>query len=85
MQITGGDERWENWMQYVQTRMVPKFTDLGFAVIRTPPSVHAKLREAIRDELERLDEIPIEEVEKRIRCMIYVRVARISNKTDSGQ
>lgn len=47
MQLTGADERWENWMQFVQGRMLPKFTDVGFAVIQTPPEVQAKLKKAI--------------------------------------
>lgn len=29
MAIPGADERWENWMQFVQGQMVPKFTTNG--------------------------------------------------------
>jgi hypothetical protein len=25
--------RWENWMQYTQSRLVPKFTENGFDII----------------------------------------------------
>jgi hypothetical protein len=25
--------RWENWMQYTQSRLVPKFTEKGFDII----------------------------------------------------
>lgn len=47
MQLTGADERWENWMQFVQSRMLPKFTENGFQVIQTPSHVHAKLKNAV--------------------------------------
>jgi hypothetical protein len=47
MGLTGADERWENWMQYVQGRMLPRFTPLGFKVIQTPAAIHAKLKTAI--------------------------------------
>ena len=34
MAIPGADERWENWMQFTQSRMVPKFTPKGI------PDIH---------------------------------------------
>ena len=49
MQLTGADERWENWMQFVQGRLVPQFTPYGFKVIKTPAHVHAKLKKAVDD------------------------------------
>ena len=30
MQLTGSQERWENWMQFVHGQLVPKFTKYGF-------------------------------------------------------
>ena len=32
MAIPGGNERWENWLQFTQSRLVPKFTPHGFKV-----------------------------------------------------
>ena len=32
MAIPGGNERWENWLQFTQSRLVPKFTPMGFKV-----------------------------------------------------
>lgn len=57
MQLTGADERWENFMQFVQGRMLPKFTEVGFAVIPTPPAVHAKLKKAVDDAVKDFDNI----------------------------
>lgn len=61
MQLTGADERWENWMQFVQGRMLPRFTERGFEVIQTPPHVYAKLKKAVDDAVADWDNIPIEE------------------------
>lgn len=47
MAIPNGDERWENWLQYTQSRLVPKFTEKGFDVITTPKSVNDRLQEAV--------------------------------------
>lgn len=60
MDLPGGDERWENWMQYTQSRMVPKFTELGFAVIDTPKEVHEKLYKKVMDAVADYDNIPEE-------------------------
>lgn len=49
MQIPGADERWENWMQYVQGRMLPRFTHQGFDVIKTPAHVQKKLKDAVME------------------------------------
>ena len=32
MQLSGSNERWENWMQFTQGRLVPKFTTNGFEI-----------------------------------------------------
>ncbi len=58
--ILGGDERWENWLQLTQNRMLPKFTSRGFRIIQTPAHVHAKLKAAVDKALENWDEIPLE-------------------------
>ena len=47
MSIPGGDERWENWMQFTQSRLVPKFTARGFDVINTPAEVRDKLLQSV--------------------------------------
>ena len=40
-------ERLESWVQYIQSRFVPKFTQVGFQVIQTPAAgtihVHNKI------------------------------------------
>jgi hypothetical protein len=47
MAIPGADERWENWMQYTQSRLVPKFTARGFDKVRMPDSTFRKLKKAL--------------------------------------
>lgn len=47
MQLTGADERWENWLQFVQNRLVPKFTPVGFELTRTPAHIQKKLRDMV--------------------------------------
>lgn len=49
-QLIGQDERWENWLQFTQSRLVPSFTEFGFEVVQTPPHIHAKLLEAAKFE-----------------------------------
>jgi hypothetical protein len=44
MLLPGAEERWQNFMQYTQSRLVPRFTERGFEVIETPPHVHEKLK-----------------------------------------
>lgn len=61
MQLTGADERWENWMQFTQGRMLPRFTELGFEVRQTPPHVHAKLRATIDAAVANFEDLPEEE------------------------
>jgi hypothetical protein len=45
--IPGRNERWENYVQYTQSLMVPWFTPLGFKVIQIPPQIFAKLNEKV--------------------------------------
>lgn len=61
MQLPGADERWENWMQFTQGRMMPKFTEQGFDLIRTPASVQAKLKAAIDAGVQNWDNLPFEQ------------------------
>lgn len=61
MQLTGADERWENWMQFIQGRMLPKFTEKGFDLVRTPPSVQAKLKAAVENGIRNWDKLPFEQ------------------------
>jgi hypothetical protein len=58
--LTGADERWENYMQYCQGRMVPKFTELGFEVIQTPIHIHNKLSNKVQQAIDNYDKIPYE-------------------------
>ena len=53
MSIPGGDERFENWLQFTQSRLVPKFTPYGFKLVNTPPAVHKKLADAVAEGLSR--------------------------------
>ena len=61
MRIPGADERWENWMQYTQSRLVKKFTPLGFEVIDTPPHVHKKLIDAVNLGIDQFDTLAEEQ------------------------
>ena len=44
MSITASDERWENWLQYTQGRLVPKFTTHGFELRQIPTEVYQKTK-----------------------------------------
>jgi len=55
--IPGRNERWENYMQYTQSRLVPRFTELGFEVVSTPPEVQAKLKAAVDQGVENFDNL----------------------------
>ena len=60
MQLTGADERWENWMQFTQGRMLPSFTENGFEVIQTPRHVQEKLKRAVDSGIANWDNLPYE-------------------------
>lgn len=60
MAIPGADERWENWMQYIQARYVRSFTEDGFAVISTPKHLHEKMKAMIDDAVQHWDDLPYE-------------------------
>jgi hypothetical protein len=49
-------------MQYVQSRLLPTFTERGFEVIQTPKHVHEKLRRSVMENgIKYFDELPEEE------------------------
>lgn len=58
--ITGADERWENWIQFTQSRLVPKFTPLGFKIINIPEATYQRLRDAVRIPLQNVSSIRME-------------------------
>jgi hypothetical protein len=60
MQLTGGNERWENWMQFVQGPLCPKFTSRGFDVINVPKDIFQKLSDSVEKALEDFDNLPEE-------------------------
>jgi hypothetical protein len=60
MNLTGSDERWENWMQFTQGRMLPKLSPTGFAVVPTPKRVQSRLKAKLDDALQNLDSYPDE-------------------------
>ena len=49
MSLTGADERWENFMQFTQSRMLPRFTRLGFKIMQTPVAVEEQLSQVLRN------------------------------------
>lgn len=55
--IWGGDERWENFLQYTQSRAVPKFTERGFDVVPIPKRVFSKLKTAVDIGLKKWDSL----------------------------
>lgn len=60
LMIPGANERWENFMQFTQSRLVPRFTEKGFELIQTPPAIHAKLKAALDRALLNWDQIRTE-------------------------
>lgn len=60
MNIPGADERWENWLQFTQQRLVPKFTENGFLLAQTPKEVHEKLYNTVINSVKNFDNIPLE-------------------------
>lgn len=62
MMLPGSRERWENFMQFTQSRLIPRFTAVGFKLAQTPPSVQEKLKERLDAALENYDRIRKENV-----------------------
>lgn len=57
LMLPGASERWENFMQYTQSRLVPRFTEKGFDVIPTPSHLQTKLKAALDKALQNFDQI----------------------------
>jgi len=60
MQIPGSHERWENWMQFMQARILPTFTPRGFDVVKAPSGLHAALRDVLHTGLS-VEDPPLEQ------------------------
>ena len=60
LSIDATQERWENFMQFTQSRMLPRFTSSGFAVVSTPSRVQSRLKTKLDDALFHLDQFPDE-------------------------
>lgn len=58
--IPGTDERWENYVQYTQSRLVPRFTEVGFKVIKIPDNIFAMLKEAVDEGIANWDNLRLE-------------------------
>ena len=63
--LPGSNERWENYMQYTQSRLLPRFTEVGFEVIDIPEDVFIRLRDRVQHEIDNnWDHIPHEAIIK---------------------
>jgi len=60
MKIPGRDERWENWMQFVQSRMMRRFTNIGFTIAQTPPYIQQRLLQVVENAINNWDELDYE-------------------------
>lgn len=60
MSLAGANERWENWLQFVENRMVPKFTEFGFQLMDIPEPWKTRLFDAVKEPLEDFESIPNE-------------------------
>ena len=67
-ELPGADERWENWLQYTQSRYVKTFTQDGFKVAQVPPKVFKRLQDVVNKGLENFDSLP---EEPRIDALYY--------------
>lgn len=57
IEIPGSDERWENWMQFTQQRLVPSFTEKGFKLVKTSAELQTRLAQAVQDGVDHWDEL----------------------------
>lgn len=62
MMLPGSRERWENFMQYTQSWMIPRYTPVGFKLIQTPPDIQRRLKERLDAGLARYDSLRKENV-----------------------
>lgn len=60
--IPGARERWENYMQFTSSLMVPRFTEVGFEVRQTPPEVQSKLKREVDKALANWDNVRNESI-----------------------
>jgi hypothetical protein len=60
MQSNGANERWENWLQFTQNRMVPKFTDVGFEKVKIPQDIYYPLYNKVAEAVRNYNAIPSE-------------------------
>lgn len=58
--LPGTNERWENYVQYTQSRLVPRFTEVGFKVIPIPAATFAKLKAKVDQGLANWDNLRLE-------------------------
>jgi hypothetical protein len=58
--IPGSNERWENYVQYTQSLLVPWFTEVGFKVIQIPPEIYAVLKERVDKGIEDWENLRLE-------------------------
>ena len=59
-EITGENERWENYMTFTQPLLVPSFTKVGFKVVKAPTYLHDKLLAAVNAAVSNWDDIKYE-------------------------
>jgi hypothetical protein len=57
MELTGRRERYHNWLQLISSNMVPRYTERGFDLVKTPLDVQKKLRKIVKDGLKQWDEL----------------------------
>lgn len=62
MRLPGANERWENWMQYTSSMMVPKFTETGFELNKLPDALQKKLKGAVDNALSHWDSVRNESI-----------------------
>lgn len=60
MSLTGADERWGNWLQFTQSRLLPRLHETGFTVVQMPMSVFSRLKAELEGALTHLDSYPDE-------------------------
>eukprot|EP00428_Durinskia_dybowskii_P062038 CAMPEP_0170380448 /NCGR_PEP_ID=MMETSP0117_2-20130122/13886_1 /TAXON_ID=400756 /ORGANISM="Durinskia baltica, Strain CSIRO CS-38" /LENGTH=301 /DNA_ID=CAMNT_0010635963 /DNA_START=186 /DNA_END=1091 /DNA_ORIENTATION=+ len=58
--IPGSNERWENYVQYTQSLMVPRFTELGFKVMQIPEEIFLKLKQRVDAGIKNWDKLRLE-------------------------
>lgn len=56
-QIQGKLERWENYIQFTQGKMLPRFTPQGFLKRKVPQFIYDKIRKKVDAALENFDDL----------------------------